>query len=116
MKEGNIKKEKRDRRHKRVRSKIFGTENRPRLAVYRSNKALYGQLINDESGSTMISVRTDISTKKSPRERAFDAGKRIAEEAKSKKITKVVFDRGGFLYTGAIKSFAEGVRESGISF
>ncbi len=116
MKKVNIKKEKRDRRHKRVRSKIFGTENRPRLAVFRSNKALYGQLINDESGLTMMSVRTDLSAKKSPKEKAFDAGKRIAEEAKSKKITQVVFDRGGFLYMGAIESFADGAREGGMSF
>ncbi len=116
MNKVNVKKEKRDRRHKRVRSKIFGTEGRPRLAVYRSNKALYGQLINDESGLTIMSVRTEVSVKKSPIEKAFDAGKRIAEEAKSKKLTQVVFDRGGFLYMGAIKSFADGVREGGISF
>ena len=116
MKKENIKKERRDRRHKRVRSQIFGTAERPRLSVYRSNKALYGQLINDESGVTVASVQTDKNAKKTPKEKAFDAGKRIAVEAKSKKITQVVFDRGGFLYAGAIAEFAKGTREGGLSF
>lgn len=116
MKKENIKKERRDRRHKRVRSQIVGTEKRPRLSVYRSNKALYGQLINDESGMTMASVQTTKGTKNTPKEKAFDAGKRMAVEAKSKKITQVVFDRGGFLYAGAVEAFAQGAREGGMSF
>jgi len=116
MKKTIIKNERRDRRHKRIRSQIFGTQERPRLSVFRSNKALYGQLIDDETGTTLASVQTNIKDKKSPKERAYDAGKDIADKAKGKKITKVVFDRGGFVYAGSVASFAQGAREGGMSF
>ena len=111
-----VKKEKRQRRHKRIRAKVSGTAQKPRLAVHKSNRALQAQLIDDEKGTTLIAVRTDSATKKTLAERAHAAGKKLAEEAQKKGIQTVVFDRGGFLYLGTIKAFAEGAREGGLAF
>ena len=111
-----VKTEKRERRHKRIRAKVIGTMSRPRLAVYKSNRGVYGQIIDDEKGTTLASVQTDTSTKKPLKERAFDAGKSIATAGKTKSITHVVFDRGGFVYTGSVKAFADGAREGGLIF
>jgi large subunit ribosomal protein L18 len=122
------KKQKRYQRHKRVRAKIFGTAAKPRFCVFRSNKHIYAQLIDDEKGKTLLSV-SDKGMKKGEKTKApgskktsvsFEIGKLIAQKAKalegSKKIEKVVFDRGGYPYHGRIKSLAEGAREGGLKF
>ncbi|MCI0532793.1 50S ribosomal protein L18 [bacterium] len=111
-----IKNEKRIRRHGRVRSMIFGTENRPRLSIYRSNKAIFAQIINDKKGQTLLSVSDKDFSAKTKTLRAALAGKKIAEAAAGKKISRVIFDRGGFRYTGRIKAFADGAREGGMQF
>lgn len=116
MNETLIKKEKRARRHKRIRAKVGGTSERPRLAVHKTNAALQAQLIDDERGVTLLAVVTDVKAKKPMNEKAHDAGKKLAEEAKKKGVETVVFDRGGFLYIGNIKAFAEGAREGGLAF
>ncbi len=99
---------KRKRRHRRVRAKIKGTAKVPRLCVFRSNKHLYAQLIDDEKGKTLVSV-SDLEAKDSKK-----IGLLIAEKALAKKINKVVFDRGGYKYHGRVKSLAEGAREGGL--
>ncbi len=105
------------RRRKRIRAKVFGTAERPRLAVFKSNTNLYVQLINDEKGVTLATASSKVSkTSKSKKMKAHDVGKRIAETAKAKKITKVVFDRGGYVYTGKVKELADGAREGGLVF
>ena len=112
----NKKVEKRGRRHGRIRAKVCGTKNVPRVSVYRSSKYIYGQLIDDDNGITIASI-TDVGLKgKTKTERAKEAGGLLAKNAKEKKISKVVFDRGGFLYTGRVKAFAEGAREGGLKF
>jgi large subunit ribosomal protein L18 len=112
----SLKKEKRERRHKRIRSIVFGTSEKPRLSVYRSNKGIYGQIIDDENGTTLASVVASKEAKKKKSERAYEAGKKLAEDAKGKKIKEVIFDRGGFIYIGNVKAFAEGAREGGLVF
>lgn len=111
--------QKRKRRHARIRTKADGTATRPRLAVFRSNKHITAQLIDDTAGETLFSSHTrDIKNaqKKPLREVAKEVGVEIAKKAKGKKITNVVFDRGGFSYTGAVKALAEGAREEGLVF
>ena len=104
-------------RQKRIRSKISGTSSIPRLNVFRSNQHLYGSLIDDVSGKTLISVsdkelkKTD---KKTKTEKAYEAGVLISEKAKKKKIQKAVFDRAGYKYHGRVKAFAEGAKSGGI--
>ena len=106
----------RDRIKAKIRSKIFGTADRPRLSVYRSNKNIYAQIINDESGKTVVSA-SDIKEKKGiKRDRAIEVGKKIAELAKGAKISKVVFDRNGFKYTGRVKALADSARSAGLKF
>lgn len=112
----NTKKEKRDRRHRRVRAKVVGTSERPRLSVFRSNKDLYAQIINDEKGVTLASASSIGIKGKKMMEKAVIVGETIAKNAKDKKITKVVFDRGGYVYTGKIKALAEGARAGGLIF
>jgi large subunit ribosomal protein L18 len=113
--------ERRVRRHRRVRKKIVGTGERPRLVVYRSLKNLEGQLVDDTRRVTLLGISTltgDVKSAggatKSDRGRA--AGKLLAQRAKEKGITRVVFDRGGYLYHGRVKAFAEGAREGGLEF
>lgn len=108
------------RRHARIRAKISGTKERPRLCVFRSNKYIYAQLIDDETGKTLVAV-SDIGmkkekTKKTKTARAKEVGSLIAKAAKTKKIKTIVFDRGGFIYTGRVKSLAEVAREGGLVF
>lgn len=117
-----VKHEKRIRRHKRVRARVIGTPNRPRLCVFRSASHIHAQLIDDEKGKTIISM-SDIGMKAKKTEKAdgkialaFEVGKLIAAEAKEKKITEVVFDRGGYQYHGRVKAVAEGAREGGLKF
>ena len=106
------------RRHRRVRSKISGTAERPRLAVYRSNLRIYAQLIDDEAGRTLAaasSLDKDVAGAKRS-EQAGMVGKLVAERAKQAGIGRVVFDRGGYLYHGRVKALADGAREGGLSF
>jgi len=109
------KNDKRIVRHARVRAKISGTEKRPRLAVFRSNKFLYVQVIDDTTATTIAAADTKSSKAKTPVERALETGKNIGETLKKLKVDSVVFDRGGFIYAGAVKAVAEGVREAGIT-
>lgn len=111
-----LKAEKRSRRKGRIRSKVSGTFERPRLSVFKSNKFLYAQFIDDDSGKTLVSGSTKEIESGSELEKAKKLGKTLAEEALSKKISKIVFDRGGYLYTGKVKAFADSAREGGLSF
>lgn len=113
-----IKREKRQRRHKRIRAKIFGTKERPRLFVFRSAKHIYAQLIDDEVGRIIASASDSESKKKKMAkiEKAKETGEAIAKKAKELKIEKVVFDRAGYKYHGRIKALAEGAREGGLKF
>lgn len=110
------KKQKRTRRHNRVRTKVSGTAEKPRLSVFRSNVAIYAQLINDEKGVVVVAA----SSLKSKKGKSIDASKNVGIElaklAKEKKISKCVFDRSGYLYHGRVKALAEGAREGGLQF
>ena len=124
------KQEQRHRRHKRVRAKIKGTAKIPRLCVFRSNKHIYAQLIDDEKGKTLISasdldIKSKIKNKKPEKIKkelkgkeaiAYQVGQILAKKALGKKFEKVVFDRGGYKYHGRVKAFAEGAREEGLKF
>lgn len=106
----------RKRRHARVLAKVNGTNKRPRLYVYRSNTHTYAQLINDTTNQTLASA-SDMKIKKGTKvEKAGEVGKEIANLAKEKKITEVVFDRGGYRYHGRVKAVAEAAREAGLKF
>lgn len=107
---------KRTMRHARIRAKVAGTDTRPRLAVFRSNRFIYAQLINDESGKTLLAVDSRTAKGASARERAKEVGTQIAKEAQAKGISAVVFDRGGFQYQGTIAALADGAREAGLTF
>ena len=107
---------KRTRRHARIRSQVKGTAECPRLAVFRSNRFLYAQLIDDVAGKTIVAADTRKAKGKTALDRAKEIGGALAADAKKKKIEKVVFDRGGFQYQGAIVALAEGAREGGLSF
>ena len=112
-----IKRENRTKRHKKVRAKVFGTAKIPRLNLYRSNKSLFIQLIDDKTGATLASVNNkEIKSGKTKIEKAKEAGKLIAEKAKKADVKKVVFDRGGFQYHGRVKAVADGAREGGLEF
>ncbi|AYD39268.1 50S ribosomal protein L18 [Clostridium fermenticellae] len=107
------------RRHLRVRKKIFGTTERPRLSIYRSDKNIYAQIIDDINGVTLVSASTvekDFTDKGNNKEAAKKVGESIAKKALEKGIKEVVFDRGGYLYHGRVQSLAEGARESGLQF
>jgi large subunit ribosomal protein L18 len=106
----------REKRHARIRARVSGTEARPRLAVFRSNRFIYAQLIDDVSGKTIAAADSRVLTAKGGQERAKEVGTLIAEKAKAKGITSVIFDRGGFQYQGMIASVADGAREAGLSF
>ena len=109
----------RTRRHKRVRNKISGTAERPRLCVFRSNSNLYVQVIDDVAGNTLVSASTldkEVKTKHANKEAAKEVGKLIAKKADEKNITEVVFDRGGYIYHGVVKELAEAAREGGLKF
>lgn len=107
---------KRNSRHARIRAKVAGTEARPRLAIFRSNRFIYAQLINDDAGVTLLSIDTRKAKGKTALLRAKEAGAELAALAGKKGITTVVFDRGGFQYQGAVVAFAEGAREGGLAF
>lgn len=109
------KEQSRKRIHMRVRKKVNGTPERPRLSVYRSNNAIYCQIINDLAGHTLASA-TSLGMKGNNSTQATEVGKLIAERAKAAGIQSVVFDRGGYLYHGRVKALAEGAREGGLQF
>ena len=107
------------RRHIRVRRKISGTAERPRLCVYRSNTNIYVQIIDDVAGNTLVSASTldkEIKTKHANKEAAKELGTLIAQKASKAKIKNVVFDRGGYIYHGVVKELAEAAREGGLEF
>ncbi len=115
------KQERRKKLHNRIRKRITGTADRPRLSVYRSNKDVYAQLIDDVEGVTLLSASSSHLDKKdveklNKSDRARLVGKVIADKAKEKNISSVVFDRSGYLYHGRVKSLAEGAREGGLKF
>ncbi len=107
-------------RHQRLRKKVAGTPERPRLAVHFSGKNIYAQVIDDEAGKTLASANTtekELSDKaRANVETAIKIGKIVAERAKAKNVSKVVFDRGGFIYHGKVKALADAARESGLEF
>lgn len=110
------KSEQRTRRHRRIRAKVIGTSERPRLAIFKSNSYLYAQLIDDTKSATLSAV-SDMGLKgKTKTERAKLAGTALAKSAKEKGVKEVVFDRGGFIYTGRVRAFADGAREGGLIF
>lgn len=109
-------------RHKRVRTKVSGTSERPRLCVYRSTSQIYAQIIDDVKGVTLASASTlDKEVKalcngKSKTEQAKIVGEQVAKRALEKNISEVVFDRGGYIYIGRVRALAEGAREAGLKF
>ncbi|MBI4653113.1 50S ribosomal protein L18 [Candidatus Kuenenbacteria bacterium] len=128
-----IKQEKKERRHRRVRAKIKGTNERPRFSVFRSNKQIYVQLVDDTKGRALVAAdsqkikiqNTNKKKKKKDEKKnqlggkmteAYEVGKLIAQKALKKKIEQVVFDRGGYKYHGRVKAVADGAREGGLKF
>lgn len=109
-------KELRIKRHKKIRKVIRGTEDRPRLAVFRSNRHISAQIIDDQAGKTLVSANDLKMIKEQKKEKAFKVGKELATKALKLKIKKVVFDRGGFLYHGRIAELGKGAREGGLEF
>ena len=109
----------RTRRHERVRTKISGTAECPRLCVFRSNANIYAQIIDDVKGVTLVQAYTldkEVKTKKSNKEAAKEVGTLVAKRALEKKIENVVYDRGGYIYHGVVKELAEAAREAGLKF
>ena len=107
------------RRHRRVRGKIRGTAERPRLLVFRSNRGIFAQLIDDDAGRTVASaswLTLPKSFKGDKTEQAAEVGKALAEAAKKAGVEDAVFDRGGYLYHGRVKALADGAREGGLKF
>ena len=107
------------RRHRRVRGKIRGTAERPRLLVFRSNRGIFAQLVDDDAGKTVAAsswVGLPTSFKGDKTEQAAEVGKQLASAAKGAGVETVVFDRGGYLYHGRVKALADGAREGGLVF
>jgi large subunit ribosomal protein L18 len=104
------------RRHRRVRSKVAGTAERPRLVVFRSNRGIDAQLVDDANGHTLASASWKAVASGSKMEQANSVGKALADAAKKAGITSCVFDRAGYLYHGRVKALAEGAREGGLRF
>lgn len=108
-----------ERRKLRVRKKVFGTSEVPRLTVFRSNKYIYGQLIDDSKGVTLVSTGKEVAkihSEKTKTEAAFELGKELGRKAVEKGIFTIVFDRNGYIYHGRVKSFADGARKGGLKF
>ena len=118
----NVRQQARLKRKKRIRKKIYGTPQRPRLSVFRSSKHIYAQIIDDSAGRTLVAASTvDQQAKDAPEfknkvEAANFVGKNVGERALNQGIKKVVFDRNGFLYHGRVKSLSEGARKTGLIF
>lgn len=113
MKEKDLRKAK---RHLKITSKLRGEKSRPRLVVFRSNQHIYGMLVDDEAGKTLLAVSDKTVKKGTKIEKAGEVGKTLASRAKDAKIKKVVFDRAGYLYHGRVKALAEGARDGGLEF
>ncbi len=112
----NKKLEKRIRLKKKIRTKILGTSERPRLSVFRSNQFIYAQIIDDATGTTIVSA-SDMTLKKGTKtERSVSVGAEVAKNANAKGIKTVVFDRNGFKYTGRVKALADSARSAGLMF
>ncbi len=107
MENSKLKNQKRARNHRKIRTKISGTSKRPRLSVFKSNTLIYAQVINDEKGETIVSASG---------KDAKVVGAEVAKLAKGKKIEEIVFDRGGYIYTGRIKDLAQSARDAGLKF
>jgi large subunit ribosomal protein L18 len=112
------KRQARERRHRRIRGKVAGTAERPRLAVFRSNRGIFAQLVDDESGHTLaaaswLNLKSFAGNKT---DQAAEVGKALAAAAKQAGVETCVFDRGGYLYHGRVKALAEGAREGGLKF
>ena len=106
----------RESKHKRVRKTIFGNMDRPRVAVFKSGQHIYAQIIDDLKGKTLV-AESDLKVKEgTKKEKAMKVGETLAQKAIKAKITKVVFDRGGFAYHGRVASLAEGLRKGGLQF
>lgn len=103
-------------RRRRIRARVTGTAARPRLAIFRSNANITAQLIDDEAGVTLVSANDIKDTKGTKTERAKNVGATVAKAAADKKVTEVVFDRGGFAYAGRVKALADAAREAGLKF
>ena len=107
----------RTRRHRRVRKKVIGTPSRPRLAVFRSNRHIYAQVIDDVAGRTLVSASSlGVTNGDDPQATAKAVGLRLASAAKDAGVTSVAFDRGGFMFHGRVKALADGAREGGLEF
>ncbi len=109
----------RERRHRRVRTKVSGTAECPRLCVFRSNTNVYAQIIDDTKGVTLVQASTldkEVKTKHSNKEAAKEVGTLVAKRALEKNIKTVVYDRGGYVYHGVVKELAEAAREAGLEF
>ncbi len=105
------------RRHRRVRKKVVGTTDRPRLAVYRSNRHIYAQIIDDFAGRTLAAASSQtVANGDAPKELAKAVGREVADKAKAAGISRVTFDRGGFKYHGRVRALADGAREGGLEF
>ncbi len=111
-----IKTDRRVARRRRIRSRVIGSSTKPRLAVFKSNTGLYAQLIDDQAGVTLVASDTRKFKADTPLLRAVALGTEIAKLAKAKNVEQVVFDRGGFIYQGAIKAMADAAREGGLKF
>jgi large subunit ribosomal protein L18 len=104
---GNLKQQKRERRHKKIRAKVSGTAERPRLSIFKSNTAVYAQLVDDVSGKTLAAAKGPDAKK---------VGAAVGKLANEKGIAAAVFDRGGYIYTGKVKALADAAREAGLKF
>jgi large subunit ribosomal protein L18 len=116
---GKTKSSRREKIKKGIRKRITGSTERPRLSVFRSNKGIYAQIINDIDGKTIVaasSLEKDFSAKGTKIDQSKEVGKKVAEKAMAAGVKEVVFDRNGYLYHGRIKSLAEGAREGGLIF
>lgn len=121
LKKTNKKTAKRIIRHLRIRKKIFGTKDKPRLCVFKGSKTIYAQIIDDSANRTLLGIATNSKEVKEKikgnnKKYAAELGKIVAEKCKEKGISSVVFDRGGYKYHGVIKSFADAAREAGLKF
>ncbi|MEI6843057.1 MAG: 50S ribosomal protein L18 [bacterium] len=116
MKGTNIKKEKRERRKKRIRSRVFGTATKPRLSVFKSNRYISVQVIDDANSKTLLASHSKDIKSGTLLEKSKAVGVDIAKKALAKKISEVVFDRGGFKYVGCVKEVADGARSGGLTF
>ena len=116
MKKNQSKVAKRTRRHARIRAKISGTSEMPRLSIFKSNRYISAQIIDDVKGVTIVGVHSSDVKGKTMMEKSENVGVAIAEKALAGKISRVVFDRGGFIYTRNVKALAEGARKGGLKF